>query len=424
MNRIAKSLLSLALAVLLLAGACLAEAAPEGVLAVINGRAVPVDEIQMEFDYYASMYEAYGLDDEIDALKDDMIEFYVQYYVQLDAAERLGLAEFTQEELDAIAQEAQEEYDAVLADYTGDFAEEGMSDEDIAAAVVMFFEENGYTLEGVEQSIRENRVMSRYHDLVTADVRVTDEDVRSAYDELVAEQKAVYDADPVSFEYDVMYGGEVYYVPEGFRTVYHILLLLEDADAELLSGLRTRRQAVQDQIAAALDADAHADTDALSAELEAIAAQIDALCAPLLERAEEIYARLDEGEPFLDLMAEYGEDPGMQAEPFMSSGYYVSADSEMWDRDFRDAAMALEKEGDVSDPVLTSYGIHLIMHGGLLESGPVPLEAVKDALLESALNEAHQNAYNAAVEAAVAEADITVYPENVIYQPDPDEAAG
>ena len=63
-------------------------------------------------------------------------------------------------------------------------------------------------------------------------------------------------------------------------------------------------------------------------------------------------------------------------------------------------AMALEKEGDVSEPVLTSYGIHLILHGGDLASGPVPLEAVRENLEAAALDEARQAAYSEAVEAA------------------------
>ena len=39
----------------------------------------------------------------------------------------------------------------------------------------------------------------------------------------------------------------------------------------------------------------------------------------------EIDARLAGGEDFMALMAEYGEDPGMQNEPTATRGYYVSA---------------------------------------------------------------------------------------------------
>ena len=192
-------------------------------------------------------------------------------------------------------------------------------------------------------------------------------------------------------------------------------------DADALYDLQTR----QSEIAAELENPTETtDAEALNAELGQIDETIAALIAPLLEKADEIYARLDAGEDFFALMAEYGEDPGMQQDPFMTNGYYVSADSVMWEPAFRDSAMALEKEGDVSEPVLTGYGIHLILHGGELTSGPVPLDDVREAIEATALDEARQTAYSAAVEAAMAAADITVYPENVVYTSGDENAAG
>ena len=418
MKSIINRALALALCCLLLALPALAETAPEGVLCVINGVSYPVDDIQVEFDYYAAMYESYGLGDEIDALKDDIIEFYVQRYAQLDAAAQLGFDQFTEEEEADILAQAQDEYESTLEEYKTMFEEEGASDEDVRAAVVNYFEENDYTIDVIAQSVRENMIMQRYYDHVTADVTV---DIDAIYEGRVAEQKAEYDADPMNFEYDAMYGGDIYYVPEGFRAVYHILLLLGDDDADALYELQTR----QSEIAAELENPTETtDAEALNAELGQIDETIAALIAPLLEKADEIYARLDAGEDFFALMAEYGEDPGMQQDPFMTNGYYVSADSVMWEPAFRDSAMALEKEGDVSEPVLTGYGIHLILHGGELTSGPVPLDDVREAIEATALDEAQQKAYSEAVEAAIAAADITVYPENVVYTSGDENAAG
>ena len=418
MKSIINRALALALCCLLLALPALAETAPEGVLCVINGVSYPVDDIQVEFDYYAAMYESYGLGDEIDALKDDIIEFYVQRYAQLDAAAHLGFDQFTEEEEADILAQAQDEYESTLEEYKTMFEEEGASDEDVRAAVVNYFEENDYTVDVIAQSVRENMIMQRYYDHVTADVTV---DIDAIYEGRVAEQKAEYDADPMNFEYDAMYGGDIYYVPEGFRAVYHILLLLGDDDADTLYDLQTR----QSEIAAELENPTETtDAEALNAELGQIDETIAALIAPLLEKADEIYARLDAGEDFFALMAEYGEDPGMQQDPFMTNGYYVSADSVMWEPAFRDSAMALEKEGDVSEPVLTGYGIHLILHGGELTSGPVPLDDVREAIEATALDEAQQKAYSEAVEAAIAAADITVYPENVVYTSGDENAAG
>ena len=415
MTHFAKRLFSLALVCLMALG-CLAsaESAPEGLLAVINGHEIPLGTIPDEFEYYAAMYEAYGLSGQIDTLRQDVIDYYVQYNVQLIEAEAMGLADLTEEEEAELAAQAQEQYAAMLEEYKSYYAEEGVSDEDLTVAVTEYLEEDGYTPESVEEMLRSSLIIERYYNAVTADIDdLSDEDVQALYEERVAERKASYEEDPSNFEYDVMYdSSDIYYVPEGFRAVYHILLLLDEDDEGTLYDLQSRQQEIAEEI----QADG-ADVDALTAELEAIDAQIDELCAPLLEKANEIYARLDAGEDFFDLMEEYGEDPGMREEPFKSQGYYVSSESVMWEPSFRDGAMALEKEGDVSEPVLTGYGIHLILHGGEVESGAVPLSSVADALRDEALDQRRQEAYYAAIEEAVAAADIITYPENLVYEP-------
>ena len=418
-----RRILSLLLAALLLSGGCLAfaDAAPEGALAVVNGQTVPIDDAQIEFSYYASMYENYGLADEIPALRQEIADFYVRYYVTQQAAAQLGLDQFTEEELAGFAASAQEAYDGMVEQYKSYFAADDLTEEEIAAQTASFLADNGYTLESVEQSVRENALVERFYAHAIEGVEVTDEAVQALYDEQVAAQQASYEEDASQFEYDVMYGNDIYFVPEGFRSVYHILLLLDEDAQTTLYELQTR----QAEIARELEADG-ADTEALNAENAAIQAQIDELCADLMARVMEIRERIDAGEDFMALMEEFGEDPGMQSEPYMSKGYYVSADSAMWEPNFRDAAMALEKVGDVSEPVLTGYGIHLILYSADLVPGAVPLEEVREGLTAGAQSTLEEKAIEEAIQAAMDAAEITVYPENLIYESAPaqEEAAG
>ena len=100
---------------------------------------------------------------------------------------------------------------------------------------------------------------------------------------------------------------------------------------------------------------------------------------------DEIQARIDAGEDFQALIDEYGEDPGMQDEPTATVGYYVSADSTVWDTAFRDAAMLLANVGDISEPVLGMSGIHIIRYEGDVTPGAVPLEEVRGQLFDEAL---------------------------------------
>ena len=415
MTNTLKRILALLIAVFTLA-CCPAfaagDAAPEeGILAVVNGREVPLNDAQIEYSYYAAMYEAYGLADQIPTLRDEIVDYFVRYYVTMDAAEQLGLDTFTEEELAEFAASAQEAYDGLLAQYKEHFSIDGLTEEEVEAHTIDFLAENGYTPASIERSIRENALVERFYAHAAEGVVVTDEAIQALYDEQVASQQAGYAADASQFEYDVMYGNDIYYVPEGFRSVYHILLLLDDEAQATLYELQTR----QAEIAKELGADG-ADAAALNAENEAIEAQIDELCADLMAQVLELRARIDAGEDFMALMEEYGEDPGMKNEPYMSKGYYVSADSAMWEPNFRDAAMALERVGDVSDPVLTGYGLHLILYSADLTPGAVPLEEVRGSLEAGALSALEEKAIEEAVQAAVDAAKIESWPDRLTYE--------
>jgi len=98
----------------------------------------------------------------------------------------------------------------------------------------------------------------------------------------------------------------------------------------------------------------------------------------------------------------------------MTDGYILYADSMSWVLPFRDGAMALEKPGDISQPVRTSYGLHIIRYEYDVVSGPVPFEEVQEALREE-LNETKLNDYvSGLLDQWYAEADIQLYPENLL----------
>ena len=401
-----------ALLVAALAVSCaLAETEPEGILGTINGQAIPLADAQIEFSYYAALYENMGMEDQLDDLRQNIADYYVQYYAVLYRAGELGLDTFTDEELTQMRTEADEQYAAVYADISDGFTTEGVSQEDIDKGVISYLESMNYTPETALDSIREGHIIDRFVAWVSEGVQVSDEDVRALYDEYVAAQKAEYDADPFYFEVDVMNEASVYYVPEGFRAVYHILLQMDAETQTELAALQTR----QEEIALKMAQDG-ADQKALAAENQEVSDQIDALLADLTDKAVEIKTRLDAGEDFMALMDELGEDPGMQSEPARSRGYYVSADSGMWDTTFRDAAMALGQKGDVSEPVLTGFGLHLILYADDVASGPVDYESVRDDLTAVAQQAAAEEALQAAIEKAVSEAYIVVHPENLTYE--------
>lgn len=72
------------------------------------------------------------------------------------------------------------------------------------------------------------------------------------------------------------------------------------------------------------------------------------------KKANDIYNQIIKGEDFDKLMNEYSQDPGLATNP----NGYIFTKGEMV-KEFEDTAYAL-KEGEVSKPVKTSYGYHII----------------------------------------------------------------
>jgi hypothetical protein len=120
---------------------------------------------------------------------------------------------------------------------------------------------------------------------------------------------------------------------------------------------------------------------------------------------DEIYARLENGEAFEDLIAEYGKDPGMQGGITAENGYCVAEKSVNWEPNFRDAAMALENVGDYTmEPVVSGSGVHIIRYEADVIPGEAGIENVYDALRDEALANLQENHADEVIAGWVAEA--------------------
>ena len=103
------------------------------------------------------------------------------------------------------------------------------------------------------------------------------------------------------------------------------------------------------------------------------------------------------------LIKEYGTDPGMENDEYRLNGYPVHADSIIYDPVFTEAAMALEKVGDVSQPVVTQSGVHLLHYLRDIPGGAVELtDEMKAELLPVVQAEAENNALAAHIDELLA----------------------
>ena len=126
---------------------------------------------------------------------------------------------------------------------------------------------------------------------------------------------------------------------------------------------------------------------------------------------DDIYARLEKGEDFKNLIVEYGKDPGMKDVTNLEKGYPVHKESIMYDSAFTQGAFQerMAKVGDYSDPVIGQNGVHVLyyladMEGGLVMTDEIHQE-ISDYLVSNKVNEA----YNAGLETWKADMNIVTY---------------
>ena len=96
-----------------------------------------------------------------------------------------------------------------------------------------------------------------------------------------------------------------------------------------------------------------------------------------------------------------------------SEGYPVSAATTNFVTEFKDGAMALANVGDVSEPVRSSYGYHIIQYTSDIPAGEIGLDNVKAEIYDTLLAAEQEAAYNAALDQWVAQANVKVYEDRM-----------
>ncbi len=108
----------------------------------------------------------------------------------------------------------------------------------------------------------------------------------------------------------------------------------------------------------------------------------------VLKKAEDIKAQLDKGESFAELAKKYSQDPG-SAEKGGDLGYFGAG---FMDPNY-DKAMFSMKEGDVSDPILSAYGYHIIKLENIKGGGVKPFDVVREELIKEYQKSAKEKKY-------------------------------
>lgn len=388
-----------------------------------------------QYSYLAYMYSMYYgtsiSESEANDIARSVAEGYVNTYAVLKQAEKMGII-LTEEEIAECEELAnatyKDEYDSFYATAEGDTEEVKKLNTEYEMASV------GSSYEYYYNQQAWDKLLTKVEDAIRVDSpAISEEEILTRLAEQAKEDEKAYAQDFAAFEESMMDESVVVtWKPSGYRTVKHILV---KPDTEVLDAYIASRNAIStansamatlnnerlsakngDEGARSLE-EIEADIEARQAEMEQLQANQkaeEANCiANVQDKLNEIYAKLEAGEEFDAVMAEYGEDPGMQIEPTMSDGYYVCAESPTWDFSFRNAAMKLDKVGDYSaEPVVSASGVHIIYYASDVEGGAVALDEIREEYTEIAQTAADNEFFNGKLTGWVAELNPVYHMEN------------
>ena len=374
----------------LIAAATLVMMALCGCSAVVSDPVVAkVGDREISYSDFYNMYAQYaqyGMIDttsveSITAAKEVIMETLVNSVVPVAKAYADGVT-LNEEELAAAVREAENMADYYLLNYKDTSIED--VEERNAAAIKAFNED--YKAAGITYDSMLEDLTAQYTDSAMGDKVVnelystipepTEEELQATYEEELAADQARYAENPSLYYNDDMYFG--YYgelrplaAPEGLFYVKHILIKNEE----------------------------NADEEDKGRDYKAL--------------AEEVLAKVNAGEDFEALIAEYNEDAGMDS---YENGYIIGTSFEgIYDEAFQNAANELLKTGDTTGLVEGSYGIHIIRRVGDVSTEPVPFEDVKEEIKTLILDSLKDEMYTAKVAEWKEGLEIVTYDKRVQY---------
>lgn len=370
------------------------------VVAEYTGGTVMSDEAVREFQTTLSNYALEGTDvtQTASAILDTVLENLVGDKVAYQKAVEKGYTTLTDDDRAQIAAKAQAAFDETVDFYLDIVREDGMTDDDVYAAAVKYLADNeGYTIDTVTQTTEDHWWYDKLYADVVSGVSVTADQINAAYNEQLAQQQTLFTQTPKEFENALLNGDMILYYPEGYRTVKQILFELDDTAKARVS-----------EIAEQLKTETNQDT------IAQLNAELNELYAPAEAKAKEAAQKIKDGSNFDEMMQQYSDDDELNNGAFSSTGYYVAQNSVMWPEDFISACMALANPGDVSNPVRSDGGVHIIQFVANVQPGAVPLSQVNAQMTQSTLESAQFEEYQSQLQTWLSQANVKYYPERIL----------
>ena len=337
-------------------------------------------EFYSEYLYYLL---SYNIDDDMSATYKDACEGYRENIITYLTFERIflqvaeemgcGISSLTDEEKETIKENIELTRNNFVSNYSTMAAEElgeGASDDDIlnraTEMLVSDLARSELTTDIFEKWETNNFIQEKLSAELNKGITVTEADVDAMFEEYVTMAKTALESNKIEYETNSTFTW--IYKPEGTRLADQILVAF---DSDTQAKIKEARQAGNNE--------------------EADKLRNEAYTAEMQDKVKNIMYLIEAGNDFNTLQETYNDDGGNDAYPvIVGSQIYVS--------EFTDAVFSVDNIGDVAEPAVSDYGVHIIKYEG---NAVVTDEDVADIrksmsefILEQKQTEVQQNAYN------------------------------
>ena len=433
-------ILTIFLLVLLLCGSALAESvADDPVVVRVGDFSYTQSQLQASLDNALEISEMLRGDAPSEEEKAARLETAIESYIDMGIIENklteAGKNDFSETELEDLNQAASSKYDEFwqLLYQQMQKANESVEEKDVTETM----EAMGYTFEAILNEYILQARQNRAVELFVGDFALSQDQVDAYYEEqFVAPDREDYKDDLEKYEMEILANdNDSFYTPEGYRYIRQIVLQYPEeaisackrlqiqmsrAAQSLTKALQTLTLAATEfdgtteaisEAKTAYDSAAQQMTDAQNQYMDALRQATEPL---VKDQIDEIMAQFNAGIDFGTLLNKYSTD--RTDKNLNGDGYPFHPDSPNWPQTFIDAARALEKPGDISEPVYTEQGVHILYYAGDVPAGEHVLTDDERKLLNAAALRYYQlEKLDGLLEGWRADYEIETHPELLTY---------
>ena len=426
--------------ILLLCGSAWAESvADDPVVVRVGDFSYSQSQLQASLDNALEISEMLRGDAPSEEEKAARLETAIESYIGMGIIENklteAGKNDFSETELEDLNQAASSKYDEFwqLLYQQMQKANESVEEKDVTETM----EAMGYTFEAILNEYILQARQNRAVELFVGDFALSQDQVDAYYEEqFVAPDREDYQDNLEKYESEILANdNDSFYTPEGYRYIRQIVLQYPEeaisackrlqiqmsrAAQSLTKALQTLTLAATkfdgttdaiSEAKAAYDSAAEQMTDAQNQYMDALRQATEPL---IKDQIDEIMSQYNAGIDFGTLLNKYSTD--RTDKNLNGDGYPFHPDSPNWPQTFTDAARALEKPGDISEPVYTEQGVHILYYAGDVPAGEHVLTDDERKLLNAAALRYYQlEKLDGLLEGWRADYEIETHPELLTY---------